>query len=370
MVDDGRRYDVADSFGVRVLERLKRHTHALPFAPERRTPAVARIDSRVDLHPQKLRRAVRIRRHLYPTNHPTRDANRDPTHRIPNHSDAVLQARQHAELHRRHALEKLLLLHRQQRQVALHADGQHLGHVLFIAPALLQLHLRVMFHAVRVRQHHVPLYDEPRARARALSLSLPRQAPVRLGVRREHLHHRVQRVLRRVLVVARPSIDVPKVIHHVLRRPSARRRLRRVRLVVLVRVSRAASPPSRRLLLHRRLPSRALRRARRRLRRARLSRASRRARHPASRRASRRAVDRRAPSRRVTRCTHGPHHTRASPPARRASTSRVARRRDGARDGAARGQRRRRARVRPRGPRSVRATDGKVSRVPRRDARL
>ena len=49
---------------------------------------------------------------------------------IADDTDRRGEVRERAELHRRDPLEEVVVLHRQEREVALDAYGQHLGHVL------------------------------------------------------------------------------------------------------------------------------------------------------------------------------------------------------------------------------------------------
>ena len=119
----------------------------------------------------------------------------------------------------------------------------------FYRSPFLQFHLRVMLHAVRVRQHPLPLDHEPRARGRMLPLTLPRQRIIRLGVHAKHLHHRVDRVLRRrSSSFAHPPV-IAEIIHHdIILRLLARSFARPVRLrrrLFIDRRSTSSPHPSR-----------------------------------------------------------------------------------------------------------------------------
>mmetsp|Transcript_66706 Transcript_66706/g.132178 ORF Transcript_66706/g.132178 Transcript_66706/m.132178 type:complete len:200 (-) Transcript_66706:152-751(-) len=129
--DDLGRDDVAYVLRLAVLERLECHTHALVRVVEGWPAAVARVDGGIYLDCKKLTAAVHILLHVDARDHTLRDGEIVASYREADDRGHVLERRQGVrQPDRQDVRPKALIMHSQQRQIALSADGDHLRNVL------------------------------------------------------------------------------------------------------------------------------------------------------------------------------------------------------------------------------------------------
>mmetsp|Transcript_42015 Transcript_42015/g.99728 ORF Transcript_42015/g.99728 Transcript_42015/m.99728 type:complete len:332 (-) Transcript_42015:69-1064(-) len=196
MVHHRRGDDVAHVLGV--LPPLECHPdHLAGVVAERGSAGVPRIHRRVDLDAEEREARVGVLVHVHARDDARRHAQVVSTRRESHDDHTLLQLRDGAELKGLRPRPEVVILHGDERQVALVPHVDDLCGVLLRDAVALHQHPVLVRHVVRVGQDAPPLDDEPTPGPLALAAHLPGLREVRLRRPCEHLHHRREPRLQR-----------------------------------------------------------------------------------------------------------------------------------------------------------------------------